>query len=118
MSKIGNLKSKTVNGRDVYSGSICTLEHSIIITMRPISGKASDNAPSHEISTMNKDGIETEIGAAWEKQFSRGTNPGEKFFSITIDDPSFNRPLNVAAFKNGQTGDWDIMYRRRQERAA
>ena len=43
---------------------------------------------------------------------------GEQFLSLTLTDPSFGKPLNVAAFKTDIEGAWDIVFRHRQEKAA
>ena len=52
-----------------------------------------------------------EIGAAWEKVIERGDHAGEKFLSITIDDPSLLSQMNLAAFlRDG--GAYDVAWSR------
>ena len=80
--------------------------------------RENPNSPAYNIyGKSNSDG-RVPIGAAWIKTLKRGPNSGEEFLTITIDDPSLPRALNLAAFKNADTGLWDIMFRRRQEHAA
>jgi uncharacterized protein (DUF736 family) len=60
--------------------------------------KANDaNSPKYELFSIEKHG-EVAIGMAWEKTPRDG---GAPFLSIAIDDPSFDAPLNVSAFGDG-----------------
>jgi uncharacterized protein (DUF736 family) len=43
---------------------------------------------------------------------------GQTFLSITLDDPSFPQPLNVSAFKQPNSDEYAITWRRRQDRPA
>jgi uncharacterized protein (DUF736 family) len=56
-----------------------------------------------------------EIGAAWLKKRKDGS--GEAFLTITLDDPSFDRPINIAAFPE-KDGGYQISWRRQADRNA
>ena len=57
--------------------------------------KATDsNSPSHLVHLKGNGGA-FEAGAAWTKTVQEGNNRGAKFFSLSLDDPSFDAPLNL-----------------------
>jgi uncharacterized protein (DUF736 family) len=56
------------------------------------------------------------IGSVWKKTIKAQRRAGEEFLSLTVDEPSFPAPLNVAAFMTERPGIWDITWRRRQDR--
>lgn len=118
MSTIGKLGTKIINGAEIVFGTISTLQFSFRFELRKLPIRENENAPNYGIFVDNKDGVETQIGVAWKKQVQRGENTGEPFFALSFDDPSFNKPLSVAAFKDSKTGEWEIVYRRRQDQAA
>ena len=71
-------------------------------------GKTGDQ-PAYEITSGG-----VKIGAAWEKTDRNGV----VFYSMTMDDPSFDAPLNVSAFQQ-PGGHYEIVWRRpRQQEAA
>ncbi|HEV7368957.1 DUF736 domain-containing protein, partial [Arenibaculum sp.] len=69
----------------------------------PTAERTSDEAPAFDVVTM--DGVH--LGAAWERE-SRG---GVAYLSMTLDDPSFEAPLNIAAFER-EGGNWDLVWNR------
>ena|SRR5690242_9105050 len=115
---IGELKEKSVKNGKILVGQIATLEIDLSIELIPLAKRDNSNAPTYAIYARNISGTSVQIGAAWVRTMKRGANIGEEFLSITIEDPSLRHSLNVAAFKNHETGNWDVVYRRRQEKAA
>ena len=115
MTKVGHLKP---NGRENgYAGHFETLTLAIPIELVRADGGPDTAAPSHRITTRTQNGVTVEIGSAWTKTLQRGDRAGEPFLSLSIDDPSFSHPLNVAAFKTKDGGGYDIVFRRRQDAA-
>lgn len=116
--KIGQMKSKDTASGQILEGAISTLENDISFFAVKLPAATNPNAPSHKLCAWNRNGAEVQIGSAWTKAVKSAERYGDEFLTLTFDDPSFEKPLNVAAFKNAETGDWDIMFRRRQSRAA
>jgi uncharacterized protein (DUF736 family) len=110
--KIGTLKSQQINNRHEWHGRIQTLDVAINIKLVPNAQKRSDGAPDFAIYAQSANGQSIEIGAGWKKGRIREDGEVFEFISLTLDDPSLSKPLNVAAFKN-ETGEWDITFRRR-----
>lgn len=113
MATIGKLQGDV---KRKLRGSLRTLSLSIRLEVEAIPGLRNDNEPSHRVYAITPDGELSEIGAAWTKETREDRR---QFLSITLDDPSFAAPLNVAAFP-GETGDaFNIVWNRpRQDRAA
>jgi uncharacterized protein (DUF736 family) len=116
--KIGELQERTTSIGKIRVGAISTMAFSIAIELIPAPKSENPNAPAFIIFGKSDHGARVPIGAAWIKQLKRGPNSGAEFLTITIDDPSLPRPLHVAAFKNVETGIWEIMFRRRQAQSA
>ncbi len=116
MSKIGSLKE--IKPGDLFKGEINTLDVSAVFEIRKLKKQQNENAPTHGIFAWNKSGAEVPIGSAWMKIMNKAGREGEQFLSIALTDPSFGRPLNVAAFKTEAEGTWDIVFRHRQDKAA
>ena len=115
MSTIGILRPTTPGEFDEFVGQISTLDHDLHIRIVANDNAAGENTPSHIILSRNNAGREIQIGSAWSKTIKTAQRLGEKFLSLTIDDPSFGHPLNVAAFKTKGGDQWDITWRRRQD---
>jgi len=98
-------------------GQINTLQFSGSLILEPNARKRSEREPSHDVFATNSDGELVRIGAAWTKAVTAAGREGEEFLSLTLDDPSFPAPLNVAAFKSEEPGTWNVTWRRRQARA-
>jgi uncharacterized protein (DUF736 family) len=118
MSVIGKIQRTTAKNGDVWEGYISTVTMNFRFRLRPATKSSNPNAPRFEIVTRSASGNDVVIGAAWAKAIKSGKKEGEEFFTLTFDDPSFSKSLNVAAFKNDETGDYDVTFRRRQDRAA
>ena len=114
--KIGKITEELNNGQKELWGHIQTMQLELEFRMLPMSDRPSPNSPDYIIVGKNQKGGWVEIGGAWEKTPKGHGMGGEPFLSITIDDPSFEQGLNVAAFTNdGKT--WDVTWRRRQNSA-
>jgi uncharacterized protein (DUF736 family) len=117
MSVIGHLRSRSTNAGEILEGDLSTLLHTLRIRLEYLPKTDKPTAPAYRVVAWNNAGIEVVVGRAWLKTMNKTGREGEEFITITLDDPSFPKPLNVAAFKNSDTGNWDIAFRRRQDRA-
>ena len=117
MSKVGILKEIKLG--ELYEGEITTLDLSLLFEIRKLSTASTNlKAPTHVILAWNKNGVEVPVGSAWMKTINKPGRDGEQFFSLTLSDPSFGWPLNVAAFKSDTENVWSIVFRHRQDKAA
>lgn len=117
MSVIGYLRPKS---DDVYGeliGSIRTLSLDLRIRLVLDGGEADSNFPSHKIVARASGGEDVAIGAAWLKTIQRGERIGDRFLSMSIDDPSLPHALHVAAFRKNDTAQWEIVWRRKEDAA-
>jgi uncharacterized protein (DUF736 family) len=115
MSVIGTLETVTNNGDKEYWGNIKTLK--LNLSIRLIENRnfnSSTNSPDFLILGKLSDGSETQVGSAWLKVPNKHDSKINEFISITIDDPSMDAALNVAAFPK-EGNKWDITFRRRQQ---
>jgi uncharacterized protein (DUF736 family) len=110
MTTIGTITETTTNGFKEMKGQVSTLHLNISFKLISNQQKSNPNDPSYSINTASLNGSDVKIGSVWEKSRQ---NSDDVFLSMTFDDPSFNQPLNVAAFKNNPD-HWDIVWRRRQ----
>lgn len=110
MTTIGTIQETESNGFKEMKGQISTLHLNINFKLIQNKNKSGSNDPNYIINIQSLNGSDVQIGSAWEKT---NQNTGEMFLSITFDDPSFDKALNVAAFKNNPN-KWDIVWRRRQ----
>ena len=114
MSTIGSLEEVQNNNEKEYWGYIRTLEMNLNIRLTPNKDfNSAANSPDFLIMGKIGNGTETQVGSAWLKIPNKPGSKIAEFLSLTIDDPSMNAPLNVAAFPKGNK-KWDITYRRRQ----
>lgn len=118
MSTIGRIQRRSTKSGDVWEGYVSTLIYNFRFKLVPAPQSSNPNAPKFHIVTRSNAGTDVVIGAAWVKTIKRGSKEGEEFLTLTFDDPSFPKSLNVAAFKNDTTGDYEITFRRRQDKAA
>lgn len=80
---------------------------------------AKPNQPTHQIYLVAMGGGLVPGGAVWTKQVETGANKGMRFFSMSFDDPSFDKPLNLTAFRLGnvppdknQPVEYEVVWRR------
>lgn len=114
--KIGTLKEISGTGKRQFQGAISTLNLDLTILLKEVVIDAP-NAPNFTVLAKSENGKECEIGAAWRKTPVRYAEHMDEFLSLTLDDPSFDQRLNIAAFPKGN-GEWDITWRRRQSNQA
>jgi len=115
MSQIGSLKLAHDGPEPILVGSIKTLSLSLEIVMRSTGEATNSIRPSHRVFAKSG-GQYAEIGSAWTKEMTSPEKFGQTFLSITLDDPSFPHPLNVSAFKQANSDEYAITWRRRQDR--
>lgn len=103
-----------------FSGRIRSLTVKLSVEMEPIRPSDKRGADSPDFTVYARDaGDLIPIGSAWKKESDRGREV-VRFLSITLDDPSFAAPLNVAAFpEDHDPAQWRIVWNRpRQMREA
>ncbi|WP_417514768.1 DUF736 domain-containing protein [Minwuia sp.] len=116
MTTIGQLESVNRDGAQALQGHIATLALDCSILLLPTGEATGSSRPAYRVHAEKAADTLVEIGAAWRKQKKDGS--GESFLSLTLDDPSFERPINVAAFANGSDGTYQITWRRQTDRNA
>ena len=109
MADIGSLLPE----KEGFKGKLRTLSHKLRLELIPNEEKRGEGSPDFVVYA-DEGGDMVEIGAAWQRQVqAHGANKGRRFLSITLDDPSFPAPLNVAAFAPDEGGlPWLITWNR------
>lgn len=113
MTSIGKFKS--TQPHDPLSeilGSIRTINFSGKLAVVRDRASSNPSAPTHRIYLVDSEGERFEVGAAWSQSIKRGAREGEEFLSANIDDPSFERPLSFALFRDDES-TWEATWRRR-----
>jgi uncharacterized protein (DUF736 family) len=96
--------------RGAFTGRIRTLSHRLAIELEPVDEKRGDQSP--DFTVYAREGGELiPLGSAWKKTAERRGEPPVKFLSMTLDDPGFPAPLNIAAFPT-DAGGWEIVWNR------
>ena len=104
---IGNLKS---NDDGVIIGRITTMAFGAVVALREVNS-SNERAPSHDIMGLSADGRNwVKVGAVW--QYA-SNETGEEFLSGRIDDPSLEKPLDLAMFRQDD-GSYNVAWRRPQ----
>ena len=108
---IGNLKT---NDEGILVGRITTLGFSAVIALREVHS-SNERAPAFDMMGLSADRRTwVKVGALWEYSSSES---GETFLSGRIDDPSIDKPLDVAMFRQ-EDGSFNVSWRRPQRRRA
>lgn len=98
-------------GIDTYSGDMITLTcHRTDVQIRP-SRKRSTRGPDYRIIAVTPLG-EVEFGAAWK----RLTERGERYLSVSMDDPALPTALNAALFTENSGGRATMVWSRQRPR--
>lgn len=118
MTTIGSLKLNNDGSEPILIGSVKTLSLSLELVLRPTGEGTNSSRPSHRVYAKSGNSQYAEIGSAWTKEMTSPDKFGQTFLSITLDDPSFPQPLNVSAFKQPNSDEYAITWRRRQDRPA
>lgn len=118
MTNIGKIFEEETDLGTTYKGYIQTLEisHEFILDKIEDHHKA-EKGPDFNVKVRTTKGDLVQIGAVWKRVAKKAGMTGQEFLSMSIDDPSFPRPINVNAYKNRE-GSWNIIWRRRDESSA
>ena len=109
---MSNGKITPADEAGVLNGYVATLAIQQRFQLRPNPRFKGGDTPKYEIFARIGT-AETQIGSAWEKTIERGDHAGDKMLQLTLDDPSFDEPLYVSAFPNGD-GTFDVAWRRQR----
>jgi uncharacterized protein (DUF736 family) len=102
---IGNLKT---NEEGIFVGRITTLAFTATVALREFTSN-NDKAPAYDVMALSADRRSwVKVGALWEYA---SNETGEMFLSGRIDDPSLDKPLDVALF-NQDDGSYNVAWRR------
>ncbi|MGF7156204.1 DUF736 domain-containing protein [Novosphingobium gossypii] len=108
---IGSLKA---NDEGTLVGRIVTLGFNAVVALREVNS-SNDRAPAYDMMGLSADRRTwVKIGALWEYT---SNETGEAFLSGRIDDPSLEKPLDVAMFRQ-EDGTLNVSWRRPQRRRA
>lgn len=77
--------------------------------------KRTEKTPDYQILANNEQGVVVSIGGAWDIATKHGSYAGSSFLSLTFDDESFDRVLNVVAYPDPKNPEeWDIVWQRKR----
>jgi uncharacterized protein (DUF736 family) len=110
----------------IIRGRVATLTMALDFRLeknpRYVKGQSPASVPSLLVIADGPQGIPVACGAAWPRIATRGDNPGSKFYTMTIDDPSLDAPLHVTMFPvaggDPQKQRYDVVWRRARRGAA
>ncbi|MDE2563020.1 MAG: DUF736 domain-containing protein [Sphingomonadales bacterium] len=105
---IGILKQNDVG---VFIGKIQTATLDLTIGLRPVNSR-NVSAPRFDVMARAKNGQFIPVGGLWEKTASNGSGT---FLQGQIDDPSFDAPLSIALFTQGD-GTLNVAWSRQRRR--
>ena len=109
---------RLVTRNDRLFGTFHSLKHNLAFCLVPDPQyNGGDQQPTHRVMLVLSPQRMVEAGAAWKRQITKGANAGADMFSITIDDPSFDAALNIAAFPGPEAGQWDVVWKRPRRQA-
>jgi len=108
---IGTLKRNTDG---LFTGRIATITFTATIALSEVRSH-NDKAPAYDVMALAADRRSwVKVGAVWEYT---SNETGEAFLSGRIDDPSLDKPLDVAIFGQ-QDGSFNVAWRRPQRKRA
>src|SRR4051812_29339188 len=100
MANIGSFKKVG----DQYQGEIVTLSvRASGVRIVPEDNRSNENAPTHRVYVGR-----AEIGAAWSKR----SEEGRDYFSLKLDDPSFNAPIYANLFDDEGGEGYTLLWSR------
>ncbi|WP_233203701.1 DUF736 family protein [Novosphingobium sp. HII-3] len=106
---IGNLK---LNEQGTPVGRIVTLGFNAVVALREVISN-KERAPAFDVMGLSADRRTwVKIGAVWEYS---ANGSGEVFFSGRVDDPSLEKALDVALFRQ-EDGSYNVSWRRPQRK--
>ena len=108
---IGSLKA---NEDGTLIGRVTTLGFNAVVALREVNS-SNERAPAFDMMGLSADRRTwVKIGALWEYT---SNETGETFLSGRLDDPSLDKPLDVAMFRQ-EDGSLNVSWRRPQRRRA
>ena len=116
--KIGEMRQLGEDESKTFEGHISTLLLDTDFELHPMKMRPGTNDPSHLIMAKGRSGRLVRIGTVWTRTTVRGENPGTKFLSLCFEDPSLPHPINVVAFRDGDSLIWSVMFRRQRKQKA
>lgn len=106
---IGTLKR---NDNGIYMGRITTITIAATIALREVRSN-NDKAPAYDVMALAADRRSwVKVGAVWEYT---SNETGEAFLSGRIDDPSLDKPLDLAMFGQ-EDGSFNVAWKRPQRK--
>ena len=99
MANIGNFNQVG----ESYIGKLETLLFNVQATLEPVTDKKHEKFPDFRLFAG-----EREIGAAW----TRTSQEGAEYLSVTIEDPAFIAPLNCRLVKSGIDDRYTLIWSR------
>ena len=106
---IGNIKS---NAEGVLIGRIQTMAFGATVALSAVTS-TNERAPAYDVMALASDRRSwVKIGAMWEYH---SNDTGETFLSGRIDDPSLEKPIDVAMFRQDD-GSYNVAWRRPQRK--
>ena len=106
---IGTLKA---HADGVHIGRIVTMAFAATIALREFVS-TNERAPAFDVMALSADRRSwVKVGALWEYT---SNETGEVFLSGRIDDPSLEKPIDVALFSQ-QDGSYNVAWRRPQRK--
>jgi uncharacterized protein (DUF736 family) len=106
---IGTLKA---NADGVHIGRIVTMAFAATIALREFVS-TNERAPAFDVMALSADRRSwVKVGALWEYS---SNDTGEVFLSGRIDDPSLDKPIDVAMFRQ-EDGSYNVAWRRAQRK--
>ncbi|QOT74525.1 DUF736 domain-containing protein (plasmid) [Sphingobium fuliginis] len=102
-----NIGSISQNESGTFLGKISTLTVSLTIALREVHS-TNPRAPKYEIFALSAAKQWVQVGAFFELP-ANGT--GEMFLNGKIEDPSFDKPLYISAFRQDD-GSYNIVWSR------
>jgi len=106
---IGTLKA---NADGVHIGRIVTMAFAATIALREFVS-TNERAPAFDVMALSADRRSwVKVGALWEYS---SNDTGEVFLSGRVDDPSLDKPIDVAMFRQ-EDGAYNVAWRRPQRK--
>ena len=106
---IGTLKA---NADGVHIGRIVTMAFAATIALREFVS-TNERAPAFDVMALSADRRSwVKVGALWEYS---SNDTGKVFLSGRVDDPSLDKPIDVAMFRQ-EDGAYNVAWRRPQRK--
>lgn len=111
-----NIDTKEGFGRGNWSD----LTNNLNLAFEPTGADPKDpKQPSHTVyAVVGERNID--IGSMWRNTVTQGPHTGQKYYSMELDDPSFQRELKLSTWPTGEADEWRLFWSRdkREQKAA